>query len=143
MSNCGYKIKNTCTKTYAPCVVYEGYLPTWSGYLEEQCVTIEETTEEIYKKIDYILDDIDLTALGSSCITYQKEGDKLKVKEVLLEFENRFCSLSTNISSTVDFTNCNLDYGSLLDQCSTTNRPTTQCEFNQYILDQLNILKDG
>ena len=47
--NCGDKRQN------ARCVLYEGYIPNYSKLLDEDCITLEETTEELYKNQEEIL----------------------------------------------------------------------------------------
>ena len=62
MSGCrNNKIKCNCgTHQNARCVYYDAYLPKYSK-LDEDCVNINETTEELYENQEKILDSIDLT----------------------------------------------------------------------------------
>ena len=49
MKNCGNKIKHTCAeKNYATCVYYELEVPDFSSLVGEDCITLEETTEDQY-----------------------------------------------------------------------------------------------
>lgn len=85
-----------CTKQNAICVYYDGYLPEYSKLKEEGCVTLEETTEELYTKQEEILNDIDLKDIGKSCIDfrpYQEKVDKLNVKEAIKGLEAEICNL--------------------------------------------------
>jgi hypothetical protein len=131
--NCG-------TKQFASCVYYKGYLPKYSK-LEQDCTTLEETTEEIYRNQEEILDSIDLSKLGKSCIDYSdyKEGDKLKVKEALLAIESKFCEKNSteNDSCCIDMTT--IDLKCLTDPCN--NLITTQQQLIQALINKVCLLE--
>ena len=138
--NCHNKIKHTCSSTnYATCIHYESSVNTDSQYDENDCLSIEETTQDIYNQ----LENLDLSALGELCLSYVQENNKNIVKNVLLKFEEKICELSekVNLLETTDIcnqsiTSCNLDFGDLVDACG--NQPTTLAETLQLILDNLN-----
>lgn len=107
--------KSTCgTKTQAICTHYHGELPAHSELTNEDCVTIEETTEELYNTQEKILNEIDLSELGD-CITYEPQGDKLTVKEVLQALETEICDIKENSKTIVDIKR--LDMKCLEDEC--------------------------
>lgn len=96
MKNCS-KIKNTCgTRIVAECVDYESAVNTNSSLAEMDCLTIEETTSDIYTQ----LEQINLSALGEECLTYvEDENGKLIVKNVLLKFEEKICELLAEVEA--------------------------------------------
>ena len=91
--------KNTCAGNIVSsiCTKYMGYLPEYS-ILNQECASIEETTEELYKNQEKILESIDLSELGNDCISYQKQGEKLKVNEVLYALESEICDIKDKIT---------------------------------------------
>jgi hypothetical protein len=114
MKNCGNKIKHTCSeKNYATCIYYELEVPTFSSLVDEDCITLEETTEDQYNILTGIKSEIDLSALGQDCITY---GINPKtVKSVLLKYEQEICTLKDKVNTLettaicdMDITNCGL-----------------------------------
>ena len=138
--NCHNRLKHTCGSTnYATCIQYESSVNTDSQYDENDCLSIEETTQDIYNQ----LENLDLSALGELCLTYVQEDNKNIVKNVLLKFEEKICELENRVEEleTVNIcnqsiTSCNLDFGDLVDACG--NQPTTLAETLQLILDNLN-----
>lgn len=139
MINCN-KIKHTCSSTnYATCIHYESSVNTDSQYNDNDCLSIEETTQDIYNQ----LENLDLSALGELCLEYVQVSGKNIVKNVLLKFEEKICELENRVEEleTVNIcnqsiTSCNLDFGTLTNQCDT--QPTTLAETLQLILDNLN-----
>lgn len=139
MKNCGNKVKNTCgEKVYATCVYYEEVVPAFSSLAEEDCITLEQTTDDTYTLIGEIKDEIDLSALGEDCIVY---GVTPKiVKNVLLRYEQEICSLRDRVLEleetaicNVDITGCGLTLG--VDDCD--NPITTLGQLLEYILTNL------
>jgi hypothetical protein len=93
MKKCS-KIKDTCgTRIVAECVDYEATINSNSVLVETDCLTISETTQDIYTQ----LEQINLSTLGESCLTYVEIGGKLIVKNVLLKMEEEICSLKSEI----------------------------------------------
>lgn len=94
---CGNKTKNTCgEKGYATCVYYEKAVPDFSEL--EDCITLEETTEELYKIIKDLKEQVDLSALGEGCLTYvEDEQNRIVVKNVLLKYEEEICTLKDKV----------------------------------------------
>jgi len=126
MKNCNQKIKHTCGNiVFADCTSYEGTVNTDSQYDENDCLSIEETTEDIYEQLEDIRTEINLDELGEKCLTYVPtvEG-KTIVKNVLLKHEEEICLLKERIAELearqlCDFpiTDCNLDFMCLADAC--------------------------
>lgn len=92
--------KNNCgSKTPAICVYYYGYLPEYSK-LDPDCVVIEETTEELYKNQEFILESIDTSKLVEDCIEYHRNDDnKILVVDVLQKLQDEVCNLKENVPS--------------------------------------------
>jgi hypothetical protein len=140
MKNCGNKIKNMCgEKTYATCTYYELEVPTFSSLVGQDCITIEETTEDLYDLVSGIKSEIDLSALGDLCLTYVQEDNKNIVKNVLIKYEEEICSLKQRVEYLENEAICDkiitecLDLSGLVDQC---NSPiNTLGELLQYLLD--------
>lgn len=114
MKNCGNKIKHTCSeKNYATCVYYELEVPNFSSLVDEDCITLEETTQDQYNLISGIKSEIDLAALGQDCINYGIEPKT--VKSVLLKQEQEICDLKAKVQilettaiCDMNITNCGL-----------------------------------
>ena len=133
--------KNRCAGTIvsAICTKYIGYLPSYSE-LDPDCVSIEETTEELYRNQEEILDSLDLSELGNDCISYQKQGEKLKVNEVLYALESEICDIKDKITENV-FKEMNLDFKGLTDQCG-NNIPSLKIFF-QTLINEIDNLKNN
>lgn len=119
MKNCQNKVKHTCgdLKNYATCIQYELELPTFSEL--EGCVTLEETTEELYNLVGEIKEDINLVGLGNGCLTY---ADK-KPKTVILKLEQEICLLKARVLELEQRPLCNLP----LSDCVDTSGLTDPC----------------
>jgi hypothetical protein len=139
MKNCGNKIKHTCSeKNYATCIYYELEVPTFSSLVDEDCITLEETTEDQYSILTGIKSEIDLSALGQDCITY---GINPKtVKSVLLKYEQEICTLKDKVNTLETTAICDLD----ITNCGLT-LPDNPCggnfstlgELLEYLLDNI------
>lgn len=117
MKNCGNKVKHTCAeKNYATCVYYELEVPDFSSLVNQDCITLEETTKDQYDILAGIKSEIDLSSLGQGCLTYvtTPEGKKV-VKNVLLKYEQEICDLKNRVQTLettaicdINITNCGL-----------------------------------
>jgi hypothetical protein len=140
MKNCGNKIKHMCgEKTYATCTYYELEVPAFSSLVGQECITIEETTEDLYNLVGGIKSEIDLSALGNDCLTYVQEGGKTIVKNVLIKYEEEICNLKDRVTYLENEAICDkiitdcVDLTGILDACSTPI--TTLGQLLQYLLD--------
>lgn len=123
MKDCN-KVKQTCgSEQYATCVSYEGTVNNQSSLVNDSCITIEETTQDIYNQ----LGTMSTEDLGELCLTYTMEGGKLLVKNVLKKYEQEICALKnqiTNINNTsfwnIPIQGSGLDLGCLVTPCNTT-----------------------
>ena len=147
MKNCGNKVKNTCgEKTYATCTYYEEVVPAFSSLAEEDCITLEQTTDDTYTLIGEIKDEIDLSDLtggGAPCnLTYAPdENGNTVVKNVLLKYEEEICLLKAKVKALEETAICNIDITGCdftdlgVDEC--LNPITTLGELLQYILTEI------
>ena len=131
--SCGDKMSSICT-------MYEGELPNWSELNNELCVTIEETTEELYKQVSEIKEDLDTSNLGEACLQYPN-NENTKQKDVNLVFEKTLCDLLGIVKdSSNSILACDLNYEGLVEECD--DIPKNFCQFAQFILDELKKLKN-
>lgn len=93
MGNCNDKIKIRCKQQSAECVKYERDLPEFSEL--EDCVTIAETTEELYNLVGDIKEEIDLTGLLPECLTLPTP---LTVKSMFQFLISTICDMKETIS---------------------------------------------
>lgn len=141
MKNCGSKIKHTCAeKNYATCIYYELEVPDFSSLVDQDCITLEETTEDQYEILGDIKSEIDLSALGEACIEY--DVDPKTVKSVLLQYEQEICDLKDRVNTLettaicdMDITNCGLDLSGINNNCSSP--VTTLADLLGYLLDNI------
>lgn len=134
----------TCgTKTYATCVYYEEVIPEFSDIATEECITIEETTKDIYENLEKIYKEIDLSELVNSCLSYVETGQVAKVKDILLKYEQEICTLKTKVLALentaicdMKVTGCGLDLTGLIDVCD--NPIITFSDLMNYFLTNIN-----
>ena len=120
MKNCN-KIKKTCgTTMFATCVSYEGTVNSISEYTDNDCLSIEETTQDIYNQ----LEQLNLSELGNACLEYVEEDGKLLVKNVLKKYEDEICTLKEELETVkntqfcnMKVTECGLDFSCLELPC--------------------------
>ena len=91
--SCQEKVKPRCKKVYSACVVYEKELPEFSTL--DECVTIEETTEELYELVGDVREQIDLSTLESECLTLPTE---LNVNTMFQHLITTICSMQETIA---------------------------------------------
>lgn len=132
--SCGEKISSICT-------IYDGGLPAWSKLNDELCTTIEETTEELYKQVSEIKENLDTKNLGGACLQYPN-NEEIKQKDANLVFEKNICDLLEIVKdNTNSILTCELNYEGLIEECE--DKPKNFCEFYQFILDELKKLKNA
>lgn len=140
IKKCKNKTKFTCEKsTPAECTEFEGNVNINSSLDLESCKSVEETTQDIYEQ----LEDIELSELGQNCLNYTTEDGRIKVKTVLLKYEEEICTLKQKITELetvaicdIDITGCNFNFGDLVDACGdvpTTFKGIIQLLLNQHI----------
>ena len=112
MKNCNQKIKHTCGSiVFADCTSYEGTVNADSEFNENNCLSIEQTTQDIYNQ----LDNLDLSALGELCLEYVQVSGKNIVKNVLLKFEEKICEYEERITELENRPLCEMPLGDCVD----------------------------
>lgn len=138
---CESKIKHTCgTKVMANCTFYESEVPDLSGLTNDDCLTIEETTSDIYNYLETLENSLDITGLGSECLEYDEVDGEVTIGSVLQQFEKELCLLkgegSSNTTSTVlDISDMGLDFKCLVDPCN--NSITELSQLLQLLIDKV------
>lgn len=92
--SCNDKLKQRCTKTEANCTMYRTELPSFSELTD--CVTIEETTEELYNLVSEIKENVDLTNLTYDCGTLPTDRS---VESLIQFFLDRDCAQQETIET--------------------------------------------
>lgn len=117
------ELKYNCgTRTSSRCVTYDRELPDLSKLQDRDCITIEETTKDLYEIVESFNESTDLSELGKGCINYEEEErGRIQVKEALLKLEEEVCNLknipTTGEGGSVDLSR--LDTSCLVDECDT------------------------
>lgn len=118
------KRKYTCgdEKLRSICVYYDGNIPDWSILKEEDCRTLEETTEELYDEVDKLRTLTDFSDLTSDCITLTEEDGKVTLKtfaqDVLTTLEELKCPEEpTELTKDINLSEYDLDMKCLVDDC--------------------------
>ena len=138
-------IKDTCGKKMSSeCVDYEREVNECSDLDSNDCLTIADTTQDLFNQVQKIKDSLNLDELGNSCLTYdQLDPTKLEVKEALKGLEEKVCQLCELVPGA---TECNpiydqiidcvgLDFKCLTDPCNETI--STLKELLQALIDQV------
>lgn len=149
MRNCGKnKLKHKCgIKTPATCVFYELELPEISKLkILEDCISIEDTTDDTYSLIKSVFQSIDTKDLGEKCLTYETTKssyeptkDVVLVNTVLLKFEDEICKIKEILSDSAD-DSLELDFKCLVSPCETTI--TSLKDLLQVLIDAVCELKE-
>lgn len=97
--------KSTCSQTFAICTKYEGTVPEEiSSLSNEDCLSIEETTQDTYDILEEIKEDLNLEALRDGCITYDVEPIKLldaftNIQEFICNQAETIATMQINITT--------------------------------------------
>ena len=111
MGKCSNKIKNTCagSRINAACVDYDEIVNEDSSLKDESCLSIEDTTKDIYEQLGAIKTQIDLSDLGKKCLEYVEDEDgKIIVKNALLKMEEEICNLKQALADNAKTSLCDL-----------------------------------
>ena len=112
MNNCKNKVKNTCDGVRpADCIEYESNVNINSSLNPQSCKSIGETTQDIYEQ----LEDINLSELGENCLEYVTEDGRIKVKTVLLKYEEEICLLKNKVEELENRPICSMPIGDCVD----------------------------
>ena len=144
--NCKPKIKHTCgTKISSACVFYnlDETIPEFSNLNGESCVTIEETTHDLYELIKSIKLSVDLDDFDKGCLDINKvrdpydKKDKYLIKDILTALKDKQCNTSSGGSDNqnIEWILNNLDYKCLVLPCNT--KPKNLFQFFQLLIDYM------
>lgn len=96
MSCTGTKISNMCgVKSYAVCTFYEGSIPSFSSLVQEECVNIQEVSEDLYGIIETMKEESNLESLSDGCITYP--SGTITIAQAFQSQQNKICNLESLI----------------------------------------------
>lgn len=96
---CNNKIEHNCgVITYGVCVKYESDVSLNSS-LTSGCISLEDTTKDIYGQVDDIYEKIDLSDIYGNCITFTQEQT---IKYVVQSIINKICELEVIIDNQSD-----------------------------------------
>lgn len=94
---CENKVKQNCgTVVYGSCVRYEKEVNTQSELDGLSCISIEETTQDIYNQLSIILGKLDMSSIENDCIVFSEPRTPISVIKQLLD---KLCSLESIVSS--------------------------------------------
>lgn len=125
MGKCNQKPKFTCgdVRANARCVFYDLPVPSYSKLDEEECLTIEETTEDLYNLISWIRESVDLDEYDDECLNTEKVNDvyfknknRYLLKDVLKELVTKVCAIEEASGEGTDDT-LSLDFKCLVSPC--------------------------
>ena len=142
---CKDKRKHYCLeKVQAICTQYKGTVAECSSLDENDCLTIEETTQDIYDIIDVIKNVIDLSDITYDCITVDFEDeDNPTLKEILDKLIEEICLLKQSQGNDpaadpceIDLSTCNINTD-CLDNDPCTNGLATLPEILNSIIAKL------
>lgn len=133
--------KNRCGgKQNSAHVLYERELPSVSELNDGECVTLEDTTSELYRILETMQQSISTEGIGRGCIDYEEsELGKVKLFEALTAFEREICKLKETLSKEdnkgVDISEWSLDTKCLSDPCG--DEFSTLKQLMQAIIDKV------
>ena len=111
MKNCN-KVVNTCGGiSPLMCTEYESNVNADSSLVDVNCKNGEEVIQDIYNQ----LANLDLSALGKSCLTYVTVEGKNIVKNVLLKHEEKICELEARVLELENRQLCDMLIGDCVD----------------------------
>lgn len=143
---CNYKPKHTCgdIKSNSRCVFYDIDVPEFSKLYYEECLTVEETTDDLYSLISDIRDNIDTSGINTDCLEIDRGlslgGEGVKVGDLLKALVLKACESSDSggIDSNVIK---GLDFKCLVSSCDTSIGSIK--ELLQVLINEVCILKEN
>lgn len=135
---CNNKIKHTCGDSLkAECVDYEGTVNPQSELVGEGCLSIEETTQDIYDQ----LEQIDVTDIDD-CLDYEEIDGKILINSAVKTHGEEICEIKEQITllqnttiCNTNITSCDLDFKCLVDSCG--DDITTLGQLLQAMIDKI------
>lgn len=127
----------------AKCLDYTGDLGT-STSITADCIDQEMVNEDLYGIVDGINVQIATSELGDLSITFPQTLGVISFKDVIAQYEIEIDALKTKVAAlentlacNLDITNCDIEFGSLVDPCG--DPITTLGQALQTIFTQLNV----
>ena len=124
-------------KVYAPCVYVEIDFPIFSIFHEEECVTLDEVVEELYKEVDEIKEAINIESFNS-CLEYEEKT----IPIILQKHEDEICDLKNKLTPceilNLDISDCGIDVSCLgNDPCNNVTTVTTIGALFQTLIERI------
>ena len=144
---CGNKPKHTCgdRRSNARCVFYDIPVPTYSRLKEEDCITVEETTDDLYNLISWLKESVDISEVSIKDLdvesvpdSYVKGNHRVLLKEVITKLISELNNLKNRVDEK-DPEKMDLDYKCLVSPCG--NQISTTEELLQVLIDEVCNLK--
>jgi len=139
--SCDYRIPecNCGSRVNAVCVDYEGNIPECSDIAgTSQRIHAQMVLEDLYTLACDLKNELDVSDIQLACLEH--DGT---LKDLLVQIGETLCSISCSLGCDDEFSNCQLNYGTLIDKCGAPVVIVNQCEFNQFVLDKLNEIIDN
>lgn len=143
---CLEKLTSTCVRNYATCVSYEGYIPEISDLSKAVCVSLDDTTEDIYKFIEKFHIALSTDTFDDYCIEFDTNDEgEITQREVNLGLILKVCELESLIEalgggesidmSKLDLDSCDLNLTDFVDACGESI--TSVCGLLQALVDKV------
>lgn len=90
------KIKQTCSgsKVFAACTEFQGVVSSNTNLTQTECLDVQEVIEDLYSLVDTIKEEIDVTTLENTCITFTEPKTPSSVIE---QMYNKICELQSTL----------------------------------------------
>lgn len=136
--NCGDRRSN------AACVFYDLNVPEYSKLSDEECLTIQETTSDLYKHVTWLRESVEVGE-SDGCLDVEKIKDSYNpkttrylLKDIVKELSDKVCNLETNNEEQEDDT-LSLDFKCLTTSCG--NPISSLKDLLQTLIDEICLLK--
>lgn len=124
------------------CTVYEGVLPEWSEYKEdEKCPSLHDTTAELYSEIDKLKTELDFSDIESCCIEIETDPEtgtptpKTVTSSIIKYTEEVLCKDECESMCDINISGYGLDFKCLQDPCGAPINKLSQ--LLQIIIDKV------
>lgn len=90
------KTKHNCGSiVYASCVRYEGEVSD-NSELTAGCLSVEETTQDIYNQLDEIAEQLDMSSLDNDCIIFTEPKTPISI---ITQLYQKLCALEDIVNT--------------------------------------------
>ena len=144
---CIEKLSSGCVKNFAPCISYEKDLPSCSKHKDANCVSLEDTTSEIYEYICNFKAALSTAGFDTEfCLTFETNSDgEITQREVNEAILQKVCELEIAVAAlgggseidmnNLDFSSCEFNLGSFVDTCG--EEINSVCDLLQALVDTI------